>query len=298
MNNLKADVTISDYHLKFVQKVNIKYIKEVKKLERILKAKEDTYYYLNEHIEEIKQNLKINLEEYKEYNTKTYNENEELIKDIKYLFKKEQDNRENIIAIIKYCNVIKAEKQCRLNIEKYDKERHIGLREYEYLISKFFYKVHDQLLDGDCYKLGSGLGQMYIERIETSGNSKKIDFVKTKERKQYLIDNGYKVYNKTEARLAKEAGIEYDGIDYRVRLSNRYIDRIVIDKSKYFSAKSKYYIRYIDYVAPELRNITYEQIKTEYRTIREIYKLRLSLKRKLSVILANFPEHGINYMRK
>lgn len=298
MDKIKADVGIKDYHLKFIHNANIKYIKANKTYKRIISSKNSTHKYLMENIDNIKESLNLNLAEYNEYLNNEYDENELLLKEVNRLYKTKEDNREYVLQLLKYCNLIKAEVSCKTNVEKYDRERNMKLREYEYLISKFFYKMHEQLLNGDVYKLGKGLGQIYIERRNKTNESKKIDFQETKKRKQFLIDNGYKIYDKKEAEMAERMGIKYDGIDYRVKMQNMHVDVIRIDTSKYWNSRKYIDIKYADYVSPELRNMTYAQIVEENSRINDIYDLRLSLKRKLSILLTKFPEQGINYIRQ
>lgn len=119
------------------------------------------------------------------------------------------------------------------SIEFCDKMLSLSSRDYSTIVRYFFSIVHKKLiLEGCAYKYGGNIGAVFINRVHKKRRGRPtLDFAATKKRKEELLAQGKKLFNKEEADWCEANGIEYTGVDYRVYLENEYFYEIVFSKS-------------------------------------------------------------------
>lgn len=272
--NLAGDVNAKSVYLRLINKTRGEYSSLTRKLDRILKAKEQCYNYLFPRREEIAATLNINLDNYViEFTSQRFNEDLSLETIVSKLLRLKTDSeyRKDIIQLAKWCSIIRNEYEVtnRLTISK--KILNLSYRKYEDFISKFFTKVHKVLLEGDAYKLGYSLGTIYLDCIEYDSKARngKLDFIKTALARKELIEKG-------DYEAAKNVKVQFTrNKDLILRIVN----------SKYFTSQSMFKFKFSDYVNLKYRNMTYEDIaKTYCKKESDVYPMQLSLKRKINIL--------------
>ena len=250
-----ADINIRDNYLSFHHKSIYEYNILEKKLNRLNDAKIETWNDLLTRKENIHEEFDIIIS-----------------KDVDFIslqnkFYKEFRNndkparRELLILLIKYCSIIKNITETEKQLALAAKKKELGFADYRYIVFKYYSKVHKFLLQGKAYRYNSGIGTLYIDRTQVKGEGKKIDFHKTKLRKQELLAKGAKLYNQQDAAKAAFLGLPYDGVDYRVWLRAPAFYSLKFIHSKFF--KKEYDFIPISYIHQKYREYTQDQLALE-----------------------------------
>ena len=285
-----ADINIRDNYLSFHHKSIYEYNILEKKLKRLNDAKEEVWKTLLPRKEDILEQFKF-----------TISNNIDYIKLGEKLFKEfrtnDNDNRrELLILLVKYCSIITNINNTQKEFELADKKRNLNFNDYRYFVFRYYSKVHKFLLQGKAYRYNNGIGTLYIDRTQVKGEGKKIDFHKTKLRKQELLAKGVKLYNQQDAIKAAFLGIPYDGIDYRVWLRAPAFYSLRFIHSKYFS--KEYDFTPISYIHQKYRDYNQEQLALEVcENNEDIYNLQIDLRTKIAIYLKRNPERYVDFQR-
>ena len=291
MKLLAANINIRDNYLAFHHKSVYEYNVLEKKLFRLANAKEETWNELIPLKDDIVKFFKI-----------------ELSKNINFIYLGEKlnkefrnndnpDRRNTLLLLVKYCSIVKTEINTKEALLLADKKRNLNYNEYRNLVYIYYTKVHEFLLKGKGYRYKSGIGTIYINRTQITGEGKKIDFHKTKLRKEELLSKGIKLYNKYEAAQYKANDLPYDGVDYRVWLRAPAYYGIKFINSKYF--RTKYDFTPSNYIAPQYRTSNREELAFEVcKTNKDIFNLRCDLRVKIDVYLKRNPEKYMDFDRQ
>ena len=290
MQTPAADINIRDNYLSFHHKSIYEYNILEKKLKRLTAAKDNVWKDLLPRKEDILQYFKVEISEYTDF----IRLGEKLYKEFRT--KDNVERRELLILIIKYYSIITNINETKKQLELANKKRNLSFGDYRFYVFNYYSKVHKVLLEGKAYRYNNGIGTLYINRVQITGEGKKIDFHKTKLRKEELIKKGVKLYNHQEAAKAAFLGIPYDGVDYRVWLRAPAYYSLKFIHSKYF--KSDYDFSPISYIHQKYREYNQEQLAFDVcENNNDIYNLQIDLRTKIAIYLKRNPERYINFQR-
>ncbi|MBP3201274.1 MAG: hypothetical protein J6M39_06465 [Lachnospiraceae bacterium] len=285
-----ADINIRDNYLSFHHKSIYEYNILEKKLKRLNDAKEEVWKTLLPRKEDILEQFKFTISDNVDY----IKLGEKLSKEFR--IKDDSNRRELLILLVKYCSIITNINNTQKEFELADKKRNLNFSDYRYFVFKYYSKVHKFLLEGKAYRYNGGIGTLYIDRIQIKSEGKKIDFHKTKLRKEELLKQGVKLYNKQDAAKAELLGIPYDGVDYRVWLRAPAYYSLKFVHSKYFGRS--YDFTPISYIHQKYRDYTQDQLALEVcENNEDIYDLQVDLRTKITIYLKRNPERYINFQR-
>lgn len=285
-----ADINIRDNYLSFHHKSIYEYNILEKKLKRLNDAKDEVWQNLLPRKEDIQQHFKFTISN----NIDFISLGEKLLKEFRT--KDNDDRRELLILLIKYCSIITNISNTEKELKLADKKRNLNFSDYRYFVFRYYSKVHKFLLQGKAYRYNNGIGTLYIDRIQIKAEGKKIDFHKTKLRKEELLKQGVKLYNKQDAVKAEFLGIPYDGVDYRVWLRAPAYYSLKFIHSKYF--KKEYDFAPISYIHQKYRDYNQDQLALEVcENDNDIYNLQIDLRTKIAIYLKRNPERYINFIR-
>lgn len=286
-----ADITIRDNYLAFHHKsIYEKNVLE-KKLVRLKNAKAETWQDLIPHKSDIEKYFRIVITP----NIDFISLGEKLSKE----FRKNDNSERRVILIllVKYCSIIKNEQDCINAIRIADKKQKLTFGEYREFVFRYYTKVHKVLLQGKAYRYMNGIGTLYIHRVQIEGEGRKIDFHKTKLRKEELQAKGVKLYNKYEADQCKALDLPYDGVDYRVWLRAPAYYSLRFIHSKYFAKEYDFYP--ISYIHQKYRDYSQDQLAFNLcQSNEDIFDLQIDLRTKIAIYLKRNPERYIDFDRK
>lgn len=285
-----ADINIRDNYLAFHHKSIYEHNVLEKKLIRLKNAKAETWQELIPCKEDISEHFRISLSQTLDF----ISLGEKLSKD----FRKNDniERRDLLILLIKYCSIIINEQDCENTLAIADKKQKLTFGQYREYVFKYYSKVHKALLQGKAYRYGSGIGTLYIHRVQIVGEGNKIDFHKTKLRKEELKAKGVKLYNKYEAAQANALGLPYDGVDYRVWLRAPAYYSLRFIHSKYFH--NEYDFVPVSYIHQKYRNYNQDQLAFDIcRNDNDIFDLQIDLRTKIAIYLKRNPERYVDFDR-
>lgn len=298
------DINIKDYYLQYTHNAKIDLAKYKKDLAECVAIKKSVYDYIAEHKDKLKEDFNINLDNFeKEWVLKTYNPTEHLYgiaNKILSIIVKEED-RNLILQITKYCNIIRNEHRLIENVRLANLRANIKFGVYRKYITTYYNKVHKCVLKGDGYKFSNGIGVYCINYWKLDRKLMRhrtvIDFAATNAKKKELIAKGIKLYDDKEAAWYKARHIPYDGVDYRVYREDDSFYDITFIKSKLFTNNTLEYQR-TEYVASKYRGMSYKSMAdTLCATEEDIYNLQVDIKYKLNILLYKDPSCYLNFIR-
>lgn len=286
-----ADINIRDNYLAFHHKSIHEHNVLEKKLIRLKNAKAETWQSLLSYEEEISKYFRIRLSVTLDFIAL----GEKLSKE----FRKNDDGerRKILILLVKFCSIVTNEQNCIKELELSNKKQTLTFGEYRDFVFRYYTKVHKVLLQGKAYRYMNGIGTLYIHRVQIEGEGRKIDFHKTKLRKEELQAKGVKLYNKFEADQCKALDLPYDGVDYRVWLRAPAYYSLRFIHSKYFAKEYDFYP--ISYIHQKYREYSQDQLAFEIcENNEDIFDLQIDLRTKIAIYLKRNPERFIDFDRK
>ena len=286
-----ADINIRDNYLAFHHKSIHEHNVLEKKLIRLKNAKAETWQSLLSYEEEISKYFRIRLSVMLDFVTL----GEKLSKE----FRKNdnEERRKVLILLVKFCSIVANEQNCIKELELSNKKQILTFAEYRDFVFRYYTKVHKVLLQGKAYRYMNGIGTLYIHRVQIEGEGRKIDFHKTKLRKEELQAKGIKLYNKYEADQCKALDLPYDGVDYRVWLRAPAYYSLRFIHSKFFAKEYDFYP--ISYIHQKYRDYNQDQLAFEVcRNNEDIFDLQIDLRTKIAIYLKRNPERFVDFDRK
>lgn len=279
----ETPTTYHDYYKSMIDRTSRKKDEALKVLDNLRASEFSLYERIKGDTEGYKA-LGIYLSSYKEFeenkyiNGKFYREiNSKLIKGDEIL----TTLKARILSLVKsQKQIYELEKQ----IQYYDILLNISLKEYAKIIEKFYTEVHKQLiLEGKGYAFEGRLGWICINRCHLVNKAPKLNSMATKKRKEQLLAEGKRLFNKEEAEWCQANGIEYDGVDYRVWLDSEYCYEIPLIGCTLENGR-KYKFTTTDYRNYKLRGKTNEQLIEECdNDIDKICELKVDMRTKLNL---------------
>lgn len=286
-----ADINIRDNYLAFHHKSIHEHNVLEKKLIRLKNAKAETWQSLLSYEEEISKYFRIKLSVILDFVAL----GEKLSKE----FRKNdnEERRKILILLVKFCSIVANEQNCIKELELSNKKQTLTFAEYRDFVFRYYTKVHKVLLQGKAYRYMNGIGTLYIHRVQIEGEGRKIDFHKTKLRKEELQAKGVKLYNKYEADQCKALDLPYDGVDYRVWLRAPAYYSLRFIHSKFFAKEYDFYP--ISYIHQKYRDYNQDQLAFEVcRNNEDIFDLQIDLRTKIAIYLKRNPERFVDFDRK
>lgn len=258
---------------------------KIKRLTEEIKSLRDT---ILESYNDNNELYKCDVTKFKEFNENKY-VNGELYRTAKGILINKDGNFELVGAaydLYKLADYQKTIHELEKELIRYNKLLSLGYYQYVELLRVFYNKVQEKMILEGCGYGVTNVGWICINRCKYVDTKKKaVDFAATNKRKQELLEQGVKLYNRKEAEWCKAHGIEYTGVDYRVyqKVDAYYeIPLLGITVTGPFSLK----FLPLDYTHPELRKLKYEGIKALCGgDVNKICKLDLDIRAKLQLCL-------------
>lgn len=296
---MKPDISNPEHFYTFIGKSKINAKEAARSLETSRTVRDNTYAYLTEKKEYIKNTFNIDLDKYEsEWVNKVYNKSEDLYNIAKKLLEKYESGEERIVLlqIVKYCVVLKKCYNSRIAFELYTKQKNINYKQYLNYLRDYYYTVHKCVLQGYAYNYAHGTGDLIVSIFKNVNPKTVVDWMATKRNKEKLIKEGVKVYNELEAAWYSARGIKYDGVDYRIFKNLTSIHKITFINSKIIVNKE------IDfectmYAKRDIKHYSEQELASMCDTRDNVYYLPLSLNKKINVLLYRFPEDYVKFIR-
>lgn len=299
---MTPDVKVKDYYLHYIKnaKQDIEdYGNDITEIENDIV---ELHSYIEKHKEELLRDYDINLDLYPiEWTKCSYDKNSKLYKLVLKHFNNSIDlpARTSLIQLMKYVSKLQEKERIYRVLEILHRRSNLTYSEYRSYITKFYNKVQEMLLEGFGYRYRGGIGTILINywKVPIHNSIKYTDYMKTKRKKQEIINAGLKPYNEEDAQWYKEHGLEYDGVPYIVKKTNDHYCEITIVDSQLFVPKSMQFDK-TQYIHTNLKGKTLEQIGDEFvKTKEDLYNLPMSLTYKVNIMLYKFPNSYLNLIR-
>lgn len=260
----------------------------VKELEELYKESSTLKEICIENKNSLKSECNLDLDDFKIFGGTKYS-NEHLSALVKH--KLEEKSKKDDLCYISELHKVYRFIQAIIQIEKLksnitfcNKILSLTRNEYIEFMKAYFYKVHEKMvLDGYGYSFGQSIGFVCINRVKNNGKRKLIDFAKTKKRKAELLAEGKKLWNENDALKAKQQGIEYDGVDYRIYKETEYNYEVCLIDNRFHNATQFEFIA-VDTRRDECRGKTNDELleMCNYKP-ENIVKLNCDLKTKVTL---------------
>lgn len=273
------------FHLAYEEKCN-NVLKDIERLEIITNS---LYESIEAKYNWYISRCKLDLHTYDEYNNLEYTDGtlENVVTELLMKYANIYDLKVHILILRRFTNSIKKISELKHKLDIYQKCRNLTVPQYRDLLERYFTEVHKYIiLDGYGYQISPVIGVICFSRCKLVNARAKIDYKKTKLKKQELLAAGERIYNKDEAEFCKQNDIEYDGKDYRVFMNKDYVYEMPLLYGKFPNAfNSKFYIT--DRRSRKVRGKTNEElIKECNHDTKEIVKLPLDMRTKLTMCLS------------
>lgn len=297
------DIKIRDYYERFINNIENDIIKYKDKLIELDKEKKGLIKYILENKDKFNEVFEINLDKYKEEIIDGNYHNNRLYSVVIRKYNSITDNPDKILLIqlIKYCNIIEKENRYNKFLNIVNVRKNIKLKTYKKLVTLYYNKVHQLVLEGYAYKFSNGIGYYNISLWCLDKNAFKyksvLDYNETNKRKKELISKGIPLYNKEDAERCKELGIPYNGVEYKVYKTDRDYYEFKFVKSKLCADGNLEYKR-TEYVNIKYKGISYTEMADKLcNSIEDIYNLQVDIRYKLNILLHKYPNKYLNFVR-
>lgn len=299
---MKLDKDIFTYYEEYVSSAQYELEQCNKKREEAVVIADTARHLMENNLDLLNKTLEFDIRDYKEFKDDRYYKDGELHDKITKLFIKAKVNNNERNLIVYTIRWIKALER----IHKYDTKKEILQRRSEMkfdtfrnYVRRYYSQVQVEILEGNSYRYCHGIGDIYINRCKNNkGKDYKgtLDYRETEKRKEQLLKEGKRLYNKEDAKQYKAAGKIYDGVDYRVYKKEDYLYQFAISNSRIKNCGIVKFER-TDYRSKALRGITDEEISILCKTKQDIYDLDADMRVKLKQLLILDPTCYINYIR-
>lgn len=295
-----ASIKLQDHYLDYLNNIQRDLDDYNEELTAIAVQKENLYKDIDENKEQLKEVYGIAICDTKEWIEKKYN-GDVLYNKVNKLIKNkiDNDNIDLLFQLNKYLLLLKKEKNLLKNIEIAKKRNEISSDVYQDYIKKYYYKVHEFLLQGLGYQFRYGIGIVVINFWKKRKEEIKpmLDFYETKKAKKALIEQGFRPYSKKEAEEYAKEGIPYDGVPYAVYKNDESYYELRIYKTNIRGITSLIYTK-IEHVDNKLKGLTFQQIADEYvNSFDDIVNLDVSLKNKITIMKLKYPNSYLKFIR-
>ena len=248
-------------------------------LKEEIKSKADIY----------KDKYKIDLMKYSEFRNNTFTSGE-FRRAAMLVYMNRKENHTLVLELYNLVKLVNLQKRV-LELERqfriYRVLSTISFTDYRKVVTTYYNKVQEFLLDGKGYAFTGRMGWICINRYKkTTTKNRVLDYEATRKAKEKLIAEGKKPYDAEEAKWCKEHGIPYNGVKYAVVSSREYEYEIPLIESHIPGGKSFKRVTSSDYINTKLRGKNYdEMIELCHHDIEEIKHLDVDVKKKLEMCL-------------
>lgn len=206
------------------------------------------------------------------------------------------ENREDIIILMDFASTIKEKMEVIKLLKITEKRKNIKFREFSDMLKKYYYKVHEVVLNGDAYQYQYGIGSLIVETWKNQGKGKVTDFHETWKNKQRLIAEGKIPYDEEDAKKYEELGIPYMGVKYSVERSDFTYNKVRIINSRIIQFAD---IRFkaANTMPREYKPFSYESIAKEVNSPKDIAYLPIGLALKVALLDYKYPNYHIKFIR-
>lgn len=298
-----VDIKFKDFYLQFIGSIkeNIKKNQDI--IEDTTKKRDEIYNEINNAKDLLKDKLNIDLDKYTEWKDKIYNPTLALFGVAYYYINRTSDAiiKHHLGNIIQFTYCLKKIYMAEHRIEINNKASKLTYRQYTFIVSSYYNKVHKFLLNGYGYKYQGGIGTFIINHWKFDNTKSKrmvLDYNATNKRKKELIAKGLKPYDDKEAAWYKARHIPYDGIDYKVYQTNSSYYEFCFIKSSLVHSKRGYDYKRTEYVSAKYRGMSYQKIADTFvKKDEDVYDMQLDIKYKLNILLYRNPTIYLNFVR-
>ena len=255
-------------------------------LEELEKECSQLYNEIKDNATKYKEDYSFDLAKYSEFVNNEYSTGT-FLKASKGAFVNRRDEYELVADLYDLYKLAKYQKQIYLykkDLALVDKILSLGLYQYKDILKAYYTEVHKKLiLDGAGYVFDNNMGWICINRCHLNNPKRPLDYAATKRRKEELIKEGKRIYNKEEADWCARNGLEYKAEDVRVFMNNEYCYEIPLINCKLIDGR-KLKLDITDYRGAEIRGKTNEDLIKECDgDIDKICELSVDLKTKLTL---------------
>ena len=288
------------YYKSMRETIRPKYEKAVDEYEKGIVEERALYDDVKLRLSSYKDTYKFDLMSYKEFVDNTYI-NGEFFEAAKSLFlnkKKSYLATNPAYTIYKLARRQKELFDLKHQIDIYEKMLDLSLDDYQKVLQAFYTEVHKRLIiDGYGYVFESPIGWTCINRCKiVEGKRKHLDYNATKLNKEKLIAEGKRLWNKEEAEYAKQVGMDYDGVDYRVYLQGEVCYEMPLLGCR-LNTGEKYRLT-PTFARRHIKGKTAEQLINECdRDLNKICELPIDIKLKLKLCLETDNILYLNFIR-
>lgn len=259
-------------------------------LKEEIKSKADIY----------KDKYKIDLMKYNEFRNNTFTSGEfRRAAMLAYMNRKENHTLVlELYNLVKLVNLQKRVLELERQFRIYRVLSTISFTNYRKVVTTYYNKVQEFLLDGKGYAFTGRMGWTCINRYKKCTKQKTLDYEATRKAKEKLIAEGKRPYDAEEAKWCKEHDIPYDGVKYAVVRKEEYDYELPLIESHIPGGKSFKHITSSDYIGVKLRGKTYDDIiKLCNNNVDEVVDLEMDIKKKLAICLRINPLLYTKYIR-
>lgn len=295
---MSSNLTANHYYKNFIRDYKISIHRYSEKLKTAIEVKNESKSYILDRIN-IAENIGIRLKDYEEWVNDIYLKDEKLLNAALKLCNIYDggNKRTFLLMLIKYCKSLENCYVYKYSIDSAEELITMKFKDFRKILKDYYNQVHKCILEGFAYTYGGGIGDLIINRWKTGKNTKPIlDYAATNELKKKIVESGQKLFDETEAARYKARGMKYDGKDYRVYKKPQHIYEFTIINSRIAKSKRKLFNR-TEYVHNSLRNMTQKEIAEKYTEKEDIYKLDCDMRYKLNILLYNYPQCYLNFVR-
>lgn len=259
-------------------------------LKEEIKSKADIY----------KDKYKMDLMKYSEFRNNTFTSGEfRRAAMLAYMNRKENHTLVlELYNLVKLVNLQKRVLELERQFRIYRVLSTISFADYRKVVTTYYNKVQEFLLDGKGYAFTGRMGWTCINRYKKCTKQETLDYEATRKAKEKLISEGKRPYDAEEAKWCKEHGIPYDGVKYAVVRKKEYDYELPLIESHIPGGKSFKHITSSDYIGVKLRGKTYDDIiKLCNNNVDEVLDLEMDIKKKLAICLRINPLLYTKYIR-
>lgn len=242
----------------------------------------------------------VQLYDYPEFMENRYIDGTFLSKAKQVYFNKHDGNKLVTEGLNLYTLALKQKDAAKIEkeIELYDKVLNLSKKEHREILQKFYQEVHKHLImNGEGYVFEGCLGWICINRCHLINPRTTIDYTATRKKKEQLLAEGKRLYNKEEAEWCKRNNIEYNGVDGRVYSNHEYVYEIPLINCRLPNGRS-FKLEPTDYRAYKVRGKTNQDLIEECNhDVDKICELPVDIKTKLTMSVEVDKMLYLNFIR-
>ncbi len=288
------------YYKSMMDTIRPKYEKEVERYETLIVEEKALYDEIKSIHDVIKANYNFDVMKYKEF-VDNKNTTGTFYNHAKGLFINKKENYKAVTSLYKLYTLARKQKELvevKHQLDIWEKMLDLTLNEYKDILQTFYNEVTRQMIvEGKGYVFEPPMGWICINRCKVvQGKRRIIDFQKTKAKKEQLLNEGKRLYNREEANYAARLGLEYKGEDYRVFKNDEYVYEFALVNCKVTGESMEF--KPVDSHRLLLNEKSEDDFIEECnRDINKICGLSLSIRRKLYMCLKADNILYLNFIR-